>query len=269
AMFDFTRTLRTRNGPKPDDLWPGIDMDSILDSVLLPEPTCWRRCALGAYSRILNKHGGYARIDDIFGMDIFLDFLPESLIVVVDNARVSIFMDEFFSATVSTKKTFRSLVFEEEYLSSCDLNPNVLNTTRKWLARLRIHVLEFLGDSPVATEILDVLHLAPILDSLLVPTLNDCARVALSKCKSLKCLAISQLFDGEESAEKLVQKLLDLVKETKIQELGVFLPRNWQNFRQRDLKKLVAELFLQHGWHERQARYNSEFFVCGKQKISQ
>ncbi|KAJ3226073.1 hypothetical protein HDU78_010458, partial [Chytriomyces hyalinus] len=85
--------------------------------------------------------------------------------------------------------------------------------------KLPIHHLQFLGFSTNPTEMLDVLHRAPMLSSLHISNLEDCAATALSECKSLRTLILSNLFDGEESAEQIVRKLMDIAKDTKIQKL--------------------------------------------------
>ncbi|KAJ3223153.1 hypothetical protein HDU81_009379, partial [Chytriomyces hyalinus] len=50
---------------------------------------------------------------------------------------------------------------------------------------------------------------------------------------------------------ELVQQVVDIVKPTKIQQVALALPKDWQNVLRSDLKDLVAAMFLQHGWHER------------------
>ncbi|KAI8823800.1 hypothetical protein BJ741DRAFT_634315 [Chytriomyces cf. hyalinus JEL632] len=243
AMFDFARVL---NKPlKPVDLWPRIKVRTNLYSI--PPST---RHLLGMYSRILSKHGGYATVSKSFGVEAILGDLPATIEVLVNNSKSLSVTDEFFEAVHKAKKKIKELSFAEKYFKNGQCGPILLKMTEKWLSKLPIHELRFPSRSKVPIQILAVLHLAPMLGSLHLPFLKDCAGVALSECKLLRKLSISDVFYGRKSPEELVQQVVDIVKETKIQQVEVSLPRDWKNFVRSDLKDLVSALFLQHGWHE-------------------
>ncbi|KAI8820075.1 hypothetical protein BJ741DRAFT_639393 [Chytriomyces cf. hyalinus JEL632] len=268
TMFDLTRTLITRNVLEPEDLWPSIKVEPILDSIV--KPSCSQH-ALGAYSRILTKHGGYARIDDPRGKAAILCDLPTNLEVRLNNFIQLHDTDSFFSASFSAKKNIIKLSLGFDYIERCYSDQSTLNMTTKWLAKLRIHELEFVDFLTIPTQIRGMLHLAPMLSSLHLHSLSDCAGIAFSACKLLRKLSMQNVFEGNQSPEALIQQLLDIVKPTKILELEMLLPRSWQNFVQSGLKDLVAGMFLQHGWREHPGQYEKTdmfgmHFACRKRE---
>ncbi|KAJ3225974.1 hypothetical protein HDU81_007563, partial [Chytriomyces hyalinus] len=111
AMFEFARALK--KPPKPVDLWPRINVRHIrkwIAAAHLP--------ALGAYSRILSKHGGYAIMDDSRGMGAVLIALPEAR--VDNNTRELNIADNFFSK-MFTKKIIRELTVGMYWSERCKL----------------------------------------------------------------------------------------------------------------------------------------------------
>ncbi|KAJ3238641.1 hypothetical protein HDU78_003384 [Chytriomyces hyalinus] len=218
------------------------------------------------YSTILSKHGGYASIDDSTGITV-LGALPEEVEVFVNHAKQMDGMDEFFGALYNAKKIIREISLGVEYFDRCNSNRASLDMTAKWLLKLPIRKLRFLSYTSIPTQILSVLHLAPILNSLHLPNLEDCAAVTLSECKSLRRLLIFKAFEGGESAAEVVQKVLDVVKPTNIHEVSMYMPFIWQRSVGRDdLRVLLAALFLQGGWleyHERlELPFSSVYFIC-------
>ncbi|KAJ3399166.1 hypothetical protein CcCBS67573_g04169 [Chytriomyces confervae] len=246
AMYDFALRLQIRTPPRPADLWPRMCMESFL--LLISEPPILR--ALGTYSRILSKHGGCASFDYHGAMSNDFGAFPESLEVSIHGAKDLPCLDDFFSVICSAKKNIRKLTLGAFYLEYCSSDPAALKMTAKWLPKLRVHELEFVSFCPISTPILRMLHLAPMLGSLHLMNLEACSGVPFSECKSLKKLVFSGMFQGDGSAEKLVQKLIDIVKESRIQQLEVYLPYHWQGFLRSDLKDIVAAVFLRNGWPE-------------------
>ncbi|KAJ3245487.1 hypothetical protein HDU77_009438 [Chytriomyces hyalinus] len=267
AMHDFSHAIERHIPPRPVLFWPSIKVYSIRH--LISKLTHSRR-ALSTYSRILSKHGGCALINELFGTESILGALPENIEVSLEDATTVNSTDNFFSTLFGAKKIVLDLSLGYDYIECCKSDAPTRRMTAKWLVKLPIHQLQFLGDSNL-TEMLAVLHRAPMLSSLYISTLEDCAAIALSECKSLRELMLSNVFEGEESAEQIVQKLMDIVKETKIQKLEVLLPWVWHNFVPSDLKDLVAALFLQHGWHEQPAKNKDivmgKYFAFSKQKM--
>ncbi|KAI8827463.1 hypothetical protein BJ741DRAFT_714320 [Chytriomyces cf. hyalinus JEL632] len=269
AMFNIARHLETDDAPKAADLWPHMDIRPFGD--LISKQTHLR--ALRTFSRILSKHGGAVAVNNLAGMEAMLGYLPVRLDVSVKNGGSLIDTDNFFSKLHDIKRIARKLSFGANYLNQCKIDRATCNMTAKWVAKLPIQVLEFLCHVRIPVQLLLQLHQAPMLESLHVTYLEDCAVVALSKCKLLRRLSIFKVFVGTESPEVLVEKVLDMVRETMIHQLELFLPFAWQKFLPSDLKDLVAALFLQHGWQEKLGLYErgetGEYFVCRKQNISE
>ncbi|KAJ3223745.1 hypothetical protein HDU78_011192, partial [Chytriomyces hyalinus] len=201
AMYDFGYPIRTRHQP-------------------------------GA---VLSKHGGYARIDDSTGITV-LGALPEDVEVWVHHSKLFLATVEFFGALYDAKKNIRELYFGGEYFERCGSDPASLDMTAKWLVKLPIHGLRFWGHRSIPTQILNMLHLMPMLDSLHVPNLEDCKDISFAECKLLRKLYITNVFEGEESPEVLVQKVVDFVEPTKIRGLATYLPSDWQSFLRNDLR---------------------------------
>ncbi|KAJ3240293.1 hypothetical protein HDU81_004208 [Chytriomyces hyalinus] len=254
AMFDFGCAL-PRDNPRRlvhFNFWPCV----YLRQPPAPEPfeqtlpvPISHLYALQKYSAILSKHGGYASIDDSTGLAM-LGALPESIELFVNHAKLTDGMDEFFAAVNFAKSNMRELTLGLDYFERCNSDPASLDMTAKWLVKLPIRELRFLSPFSIPTAILGVLHLAPMLTSLRLPSLKDCAGISLSECKSLRKLFLSKLFVGEENAEELVQKVLNVVKATKIRELAICLPYSFQTYLRNDLRGFVAALFLRNGWYE-------------------
>ncbi|KAJ3389000.1 hypothetical protein HDU80_011586, partial [Chytriomyces hyalinus] len=169
------------------------------------------------YSNILSKHGGYASIDST-GMTVLGD-LPENVEVEVGCATPSPSPDKFFGALYNAKKNIWQLSLGLGYLAGCESDPSLLDMTAKWLVKLRIHELQFLSWSSIPTEIRGMLHLMPMLKSLHLRNLGDCAGIAFSEFKMLKKLTISHLFVGELNPEELIQHVVNILKPTKIQQM--------------------------------------------------
>ncbi|KAJ3250125.1 hypothetical protein HDU77_007082 [Chytriomyces hyalinus] len=256
AMFEFGHLCEIHKASRPETLWPIVD-------VSVMKPTHLR--ALGTYSRVLSKHGGSAYINYKAGMEALLPVLPENLQVWIDDIKLTYGnTDAFFSAIFSTNKTITHLSLGPKYLEDCIFDQASLDLTTKWLAKLRIHELEFQRSSSIPTKLCGMLHLVPMLASLHLPTLKDFFGVPLSECKSLRKLSISQLFlfvGAKKKPEALVQQLLDIVEESKIQQLEVLL----QDQVPSESRGLVTALFLRYGWREQPGE--SEYhFVCTRQK---
>ncbi|KAI8827662.1 hypothetical protein BJ741DRAFT_629225 [Chytriomyces cf. hyalinus JEL632] len=270
AMFDFGYPLRMRTPHRlvRFNFWPCVHLRQTIPvpyEATLPVPISHLQ-VLQNYSTILSKHGGCASIDDSTGITV-LGALPENVAVLVNHAKLMDGMDEFFGALYNAKKNIRELSLGVDYFDRCNSNPASLDMTSKWLVKLPIRDLRFLSYTSIPTQILSVLHLAPILNSLYVPNLEDCAAVSLCDCKSLRRLSIFKTFEGEESAEEVVRKVLDVVKPTNIHEVAMHLPFSWQTFVGRDdLRVLLAALFLRHGWLEYPERlerpFSSVYFIC-------
>ncbi|KAJ3400403.1 hypothetical protein HDU80_006990 [Chytriomyces hyalinus] len=255
AMFDFAHPLPTRNRPKPLDVsfWPCVFLGqspAVVPFEEAPRVPMSHLHVLQSFSSILNKHGGYASIDDSPGTDAFLGALPENVNLSVCHAMPAAGMDKFFSAVYNAKKIIRKLDFEVDYFDRCESDPVSLDMTAKWLVKLPIRNLRFMSIPRLPMQIMGVLHLMPMLSSLELPSLEDCGAVALSECKLLKKLAIAKVFHGEESPEELVQKLVNFVKPTKIQQVTLQLPFTWQTILRDNLRVLISALFLRNGWRE-------------------
>ncbi|KAJ3266665.1 hypothetical protein HDU77_011414 [Chytriomyces hyalinus] len=235
AMYDFGYPIRTRyqRGTVHFNFWPCVNLRQPTHTpyeAMLPVPLSHLH-ALQTYSAVLSKHGGYARIDDSTGITV-LGAIPENIEVWVHHAKLFLGTDKFFGALYNAKKNIRELL---------------LDATRTLNITCMYNVFE--------NAILSMLHLMPMLDSLHVPNLKD-AGVALLECKSLRKLSISNVFEGEESPEVLVQKVIDIVEPTKIRELAIYQPWGWQSLLRDDLRVLLASLFLRHGWHEHVERHD-------------
>ncbi|KAJ3223151.1 hypothetical protein HDU81_009377 [Chytriomyces hyalinus] len=273
ATFDFAHGPKLRRTDKPvkSFMWPYLNLVGGPFESTLPVPVSHLH-ALQTYSTILNKHGGYASIDDSIGMEGVLGAVPESLDLIVDTITRRNAADDLFSTMFSTNKNIRQLNLGAKYLDRCFCDPDWLYVATKWLAKLRVRELRFPRSCLLPTKILGMLHLMPTLGSLQLRTLQDCAAVALSECTSLWKLSIYDLFEGRGSPEMLVQKLLDLVEPTKIQEVAVLLPWGFQEY---EAAQLVLASFLERGWDKQPARYEKnlmrEYFSlysCEKAKIS-
>ncbi|KAJ3255955.1 hypothetical protein HDU77_003454 [Chytriomyces hyalinus] len=226
AMFDFGYPLRMRIPHRLLSLnfWPCVNLRPQIQApyeATLPVPISHLN-VLQNYSTILSKHSGYASIDDSTGITV-LGALPEEVEVFVNHAKQMDGMDEFFGALYNAKKIIREISLGVEYFDRCNSNRASLDMTAKWLLKLPIRKLRFLSYTSIPTQILSVLHLAPILNSLHLPNLEDCAAVTLSQCKSLRRLLIFKAFEGGESAAEVVQKVLDVVKPTNIHEVSIDL----------------------------------------------
>ncbi|KAJ3220913.1 hypothetical protein HDU81_011092 [Chytriomyces hyalinus] len=79
--------------------------------------------------------------------------------------------------------------------------------------------------------------MTPMLSSLHLRNLEDCDGIAFSEFKALKKLSISNVFAGRESPKEIVQQVVDIVNDTKIQQLEVLLPMDWRHFARSDLKR--------------------------------
>ncbi|KAI8819290.1 hypothetical protein BJ741DRAFT_684461 [Chytriomyces cf. hyalinus JEL632] len=218
VMFNYAHELT--KPPSPADLWPRI------------------------------KHGGCAAINNSFKVEAFCDVLPESLQVSINNTKYLTDTDEFFGALYNAKKTIRALSFGDNYFKNGKPGPETLKVIAKWLSRLPIHELRFPRKSALPTQILGVLHLAPRLSALYLPSLKNCPASAFSKCKSLTKLSILKVFEEKDNPEEVVQQVLEILKGAKIQHLEFLLPTDWWYFVRSDLKNRVAASFLEHGWHE-------------------
>ncbi|TPX70117.1 hypothetical protein CcCBS67573_g06640 [Chytriomyces confervae] len=222
AMFDFALPLQMQQPPRPVELWPRLNVRYIGK---------WTRTGqlrqLGIYSRILSQHGGYASLDDSCRVAGIVGALPASLEVWVDNVKRLHATDDFFSTIFNTKKDIRKLTLGSDFFSRCNSDQQTLKMTTKWLTKLSIRELRFARSAWVSGQILGVLHLTPMLSSLHLPGLRDCLGVALSECKSLRKLSVSKLFEGmKKSPEELIQQLLHVVDESKIQILEASPPFN-------------------------------------------
>ncbi|KAI8839096.1 hypothetical protein BJ741DRAFT_663049 [Chytriomyces cf. hyalinus JEL632] len=206
--------------------------------------------ALQNYSNSIARHGGHTMIDDLSGMETMLGAIPDNLEVLVHHAKPAAGTDEFFGAMYKTKKNIWELSLEDDYFEHCAIDPPSVDMTAKWLVKLPIHRLLLMSYRSIPTEILDVLHLMPLLDSLHVPNLEDCHDIAFSDCKMLKKLSLSRVFIGEESPKQLVQQVVDILKPTKIQQVATFLPVSWQMILRDELRVLIAPLFRRRGWRE-------------------
>ncbi|KAI8830672.1 hypothetical protein BJ741DRAFT_619533 [Chytriomyces cf. hyalinus JEL632] len=262
AMFDFASAFKPPR--KPVDLWPRIKVETVLYTI----PPL-KRQLLGAYSRILSKHGGSATIKKSFRVEAILGVLPQTVEVLLNNSKDLPVLNRFLAAVGNAKKNVGELTFGEKYFkSNGECGPVLLNLTTDWLSILPIHVLRF--NSVVPTEILGMFHLAPKLGSLHLPRVENYAGVALSKCKLLRKLSVADVFDGRKSPEELVQQVVNIVEGTKIQQVEVVVPKDCKIFPRRDLTDLATTLFLQHGWHkrmeylERMDQHASMYFVCPK-----
>ncbi|KAJ3382897.1 hypothetical protein HDU80_001437 [Chytriomyces hyalinus] len=271
AMFDFGHPLPTRNRAKPLDVafWPRVflgEASAVSPFEEAPRVPMSHLHVLQSFSSILNKHGGYASIDDSPGTDAFLGALTENVNLSVCHTMPAAGMDKFFSAVYNAKNIIRNVDFEVDYFDRCEDDPASLNMTAKWLVKLPIHNLRFMSIPRLPTQIMGVLHLMPMLGSLHLPSLEDCGAIALSECKLLKKLSIATVFHAEESPEELVQKVVHLVKLTKIQQVTLQLPSIWQTILRGDLRVLMSALFLRNGWREHPEaleRLNpSAAFVC-------
>ncbi|KAJ3399167.1 hypothetical protein HDU80_008213 [Chytriomyces hyalinus] len=271
AMFDLGYPLRMRRSPHRLvrlNFWPCVYLRPQIQApyeATLPVPIS-RLNVLQNYSTILSKHGGYASIDDSIGITV-LGALPEEVEVFVNHVKQMDGMDEFFGALYNAKKIIREISLGVVYFDRCNSNRASLDLTAKWLLKLPIRKLRFLSYTSIPTQILSVLHLAPNLNSLHLPNLEDCAAVTLSECKSLRRLLIFKAFEGGESAAEVVQKVLDVVKPTNIHEVSMYMPFIWQKFVGRDdFRVLLAALFLQGGWLEYPERlelpFSSVYFIC-------
>ncbi|KAJ3223152.1 hypothetical protein HDU81_009378 [Chytriomyces hyalinus] len=231
AIYDFGYPIRTRYQPGTVwfNFWPCVNLQQSTYApfeAVLPVPLSHLH-ALQTYSTILSKHGGYARIDDSTGISV-LGALPDEVEVWVHHAKAVLGTDEFFGALYDAKKTIRELYFGMEYFERCKSNPASLDLTAKWLVKLPIHKLRFWSTKRTPTQILGMLHQAPMIELLHLVNLEDCAAVALSECKLLRILSIANMFEGEESPEELVQRVMDVVTPTKIREVAIFMPFSWQ-----------------------------------------
>ncbi|KAJ3396350.1 hypothetical protein HDU80_009994 [Chytriomyces hyalinus] len=214
AMYDFGYPIRSRyqQALVQFSFWPCVNLQQPAHmpyEAILPVPLSHLH-ALQTYSAVLSKHGGYARIDDSTGITV-LGALPEHVEVWVHHAKLFLGTDEFFGALYNAKKSIRELYLGGEYFERCGSDPASLDMTAKWLAKLPIHGLRFWGHTSIPTQILGMLHLMPMLDSLHVPNLEDCKDISFSECKLLRKLSITNVFQGEESPEVLVQKVLRVV----------------------------------------------------------
>ncbi|KAJ3226294.1 hypothetical protein HDU81_007371 [Chytriomyces hyalinus] len=185
AMFYYAHALK--NPPRPADLWPRIKVQHGLYSTRPPTQQL-----LGAYSRILSNHGGTASVDKPVGLNI-LNILPERLEVFINDANSLKVTDEFFGALYKAKKTITKLSFGKNVFRNGKLGPAILTVISNGLSRLPIRYLRF--QSTIPTQILGTLHMVPMLGSLHLPSLEDCAGIAFSECKSLTTLSISKVFD--------------------------------------------------------------------------
>ncbi|KAJ3224546.1 hypothetical protein HDU81_008476 [Chytriomyces hyalinus] len=186
--------------------------------------------ALGNYSRVLSSYGGYARINDSQGTVAMLDNLPESVEIWIDDNHSS-----------HAKKVVKELSLGKTYFKHFIPDSATLKMMANWLVKLPIHELQMRHEFNIPKQMLSVLHLASMLVSLHLPSLKDCAWFALSECKSLRKLTLSRLFDGKESPEKIVEKQLDIVGPTTIQELKVSLPEEPMVSLPGDWQKLSAQ----------------------------
>ncbi|KAJ3378739.1 hypothetical protein HDU80_002708, partial [Chytriomyces hyalinus] len=249
AMYDFGYPIRTRyqRGTVQFNFWPCVNLRQPKHTpyeAILPVPLSHLH-ALQTHSAILSKHGGYASIDDSTGITV-LGALPDDVEVFVNHAKLFLGTDEFFGALYDAKKNIRELYFGIEYFKRCGSDLASLDMTAKWLAKLPIHGLRFWGDTSIPTQILGMLHLMPMLDSLHVPNLEVCKDISFSECKLLRKLWITNVFQGEESPEVLVEKVVNLVGPTMICELATYQPWGWQSILGDDLRVLLASLFLRH-----------------------
>ncbi|KAJ3240265.1 hypothetical protein HDU78_002368 [Chytriomyces hyalinus] len=255
AIFDFGQPLQTLTLYRQVKLftWPCVllmqpTMGLPYESTL-PVPISQLR-ALHTYSKILNKHGGYAMIDDSVGTEAFLGALPEVVEVLVTHTNSLNVTDQFFAALYNCKKVIKTLHLGDNYLEHCKSDPGSLEMTAQWLVKLPIHELRFQGCGIVPAQIVGMLHLMTMLSSLHVRDVANLTGVPLSECKSLRILTLSKLFHGEKSPAELVQQLLDIVNATKVQQVVVLLPKDWQTFLPRDLNDIANPLFVKHGWHQ-------------------
>ncbi|KAJ3223065.1 hypothetical protein HDU78_011496, partial [Chytriomyces hyalinus] len=226
AMFDFGHHLRM-SWPRRFKLnfWPCLRLSRGSSHWTLPVPISHMH-ALQTYSNILNKHGGYASIDDSAGMQAILGALPEIIEVVVNQVGSFTDMDDFFGAIYDTKRVLSKLTLGIYYLEGCEDEPALLEMTAEWLVKIPINELQFRSNSNIPMELLCVLHNSPMLRSLRLTSLEDCAGVALSECKSLTKLSISAVFADEESPEEVVEQILNFVKGTSIKQLKMLMQRD-------------------------------------------
>ncbi|KAJ3263258.1 hypothetical protein HDU77_011040 [Chytriomyces hyalinus] len=180
-------------------------------------PLTLQKSSKFTYSNILSKHGGYASIDST--SMTMVGALPKNMEVEVGCATPSPATDKFFGALHNAKKNIWQLSLGFRYFARCESDPDLLVVTAKWLVKLRIHELHFLSSSGIPTEICGMLHLMPMLKSLHLQNLGDCAGIAFSEFKMLKKLMISDLFAGEENPEELVQQVVNVLQPTKIQQV--------------------------------------------------
>ncbi|KAJ3222730.1 hypothetical protein HDU78_011640, partial [Chytriomyces hyalinus] len=223
VMFNYAHEFKTP--PRPADLWPRIKVQRGLYS--LPPST---QQLLRAYSRILSKHGRCAAINNCHRVKAIFDVLPESLEVSINNTKYWTDTNEFFGALYNAKKIIRELSFGDNYFKNGKPGPETLKVIANWLSRLPIHELRFPSKSALPTQILGVLHLAPMLSALYLPSLRNCPGGAFSECKSLTKLSVSKVFEGNESPEDFAQKVLEIVKDSRIQQLELLLPKDWWHF---------------------------------------
>ncbi|KAI8829151.1 hypothetical protein BJ741DRAFT_699434 [Chytriomyces cf. hyalinus JEL632] len=190
-----------------------------------------------------------------------LGALPERIEVFVDHAKSPTSANEFFDALYHTKKVIIRLDIGTNYSHRCDSDLALVDMTVNWLAKLPIHEFQFMTFLSIPAEILGVLHLAPLLGSLHLQNVQDCDHVALSECKSLWELSFTELFDDGESPERIAQRLVRVLKGTKIELLKMSLRGGWEEEIPSDFMNFVAVL-LQHGLHKQPGPPG--YFVCRK-----
>ncbi|KAJ3402767.1 hypothetical protein HDU80_004774 [Chytriomyces hyalinus] len=171
AMFDYGREVKTHDGEprviNEVDFWPYLylRLPSAEEPFERTPPVAISHLhALQNYSNIIARHGGHAMIDDLSGMETILGALPDNLEVLVHHAKPSAGTDDFFGAMYKTKKNIWELSLEDDYFERCEIDSAEM--TAKWLVKLPIHRLVLVSYMSIPTEILDVLHLMPLLDSL-------------------------------------------------------------------------------------------------------
>ncbi|KAI8819293.1 hypothetical protein BJ741DRAFT_164769 [Chytriomyces cf. hyalinus JEL632] len=255
AIFDFGQPLRTRTLNRLVKLftWPSVFLRGPTAGMpyesTLPVPISHLH-VLQTYSKVLNKHDGYAIIDDSVGTEAFLGALPEVIEVHASNVKSLAVTGQFFGALHNCKKFIRTLHLGYIYFQHCKSDPGSLEMTAKWLVKLRIQELRFQDRGSVPMQIRDILHSMPMLSSLHVQNVEHLAGIALSECKLLRKLTLSKLFHGEESPLELVQQLLNIVNTTKIQKVVVLLPEDWLTFLPSTLHEITNPLFEKHGWYQ-------------------
>ncbi|KAJ3245489.1 hypothetical protein HDU77_009440 [Chytriomyces hyalinus] len=206
------------------------------------------------YSNILYKHGGYASIDDSAGMQAILGALPEIFEVVVNHPQLPADTDDFLDAICTTKRVLSKLSFGIDYFEGYENDSSSVELLAEWLGTVPIYELQFWSFSNIPMRLLRELHNSPMLGSLHLPCLEDCAGVALSECKSLTKLSISEVFADEESPEEVVEQILNIVKGTSIKRLELSVQRDEEEELTSNVKNAVTALFFKHGWHEQAGR---------------